>query len=264
MTDKVAPSRIASVAQLHTTAEPEKIVGWYCTNCGTIYSTLEEARRCGRRYSPTPGAKNCSDWTCQKCGQPAFAAYQSYCAMCLQGRQRVQEDRRLHAAPLVDPYPDDRPVFYDGEFYDSLDDLIETFEDDGAEPPSRVWAAKGVALQIDLRETIEAIFEADQVDADDIEIEALPGFAELEQAVSTFNAKQEVNWWQPGDSAVAVQQTPESDLSSLPNLKLVHKCVMHILCAPEAEDAQDYTLEAIELAKEIVASLEPDTEDSDD
>lgn len=185
---RAEPSRRAVAAPLVKQEDPTTVVAWYCTNCGTVHKTQDDAERCAQR-------KGCTEWTCEECGEPAFAPYQWYCHKCRAVHQRQREEKELAEALEVIPaakYPSEYPVVYDGEFYPSVEDLIEAFEEDGCEVPKRVWATSPRIFQLDALSILESYFHEWVEEGSDADVHNLNGIAAFELAIEHFNAEQDV------------------------------------------------------------------------
>lgn len=198
---RAEPSRRSVAEALVKESDPTKVVAYFCKECGTVYSDLrgtgkDDAERC----SQTP---RCTDWSCEECGEPAMSPYQWYCLSCLSKRRSAKEDEDLAKAETViaaDEYPDDRPVFYEGDFYPCLEELLEAYEWEAQTIPDRVWAAEPSVFQLDLDDALEAAFERWAEGMGGYTLDDISGQDELRAAVEEFNKGQDITiYWQRGE-----------------------------------------------------------------
>lgn len=102
------------------------------------------------------------------------------------------------------------PVFADDDFYETIEDCLECFEDNGEEPPEYIWGAKGKPIiQVDLDSIMDHFLE----DAyEEWEWDG-SGKEEFELAIEKFNAaNNNLNntVWTP-DYSIAIVIDPEDE-----------------------------------------------------
>jgi hypothetical protein len=195
------PSRRAVAEALVKESDPSKVVAWFCTNCGTVYKTKDDAERCAMGKRKMREVEPCTEWTCEECEQPA-APYQWYCQACLSRHRSEKEAKLLDECQKVtraEDYPTDQGVCYDGEYYYCLEDLVETFDLEGWDLPPRVWATEPSIFSMNADDIIAAEVERWADSCDDVDIDQVAGREEFRAAVEAFNAKQGMTlWWQGG------------------------------------------------------------------
>lgn len=195
---RAEPKRKALVDALVKQADPTKVVAYFCTNCGTVYSDKgghgkQDAERCAvkspRRWGRSgPGPEEqtpCSEWACEDCGEEC-SPYQWYCSKCI-GKHRVDHEAvKLAKAEVVPDYPDDQGVVWNGEYYHCIDDLIDHCESGGDDIPDRVWATAPVPFRLNAEEILEHAFENWSEGCEDAE-PYYSGEDEFKAAVAAFN-----------------------------------------------------------------------------
>lgn len=189
---RAEPKRKAPVDALVKQADPTKVVAYFCTNCGTVYSDKGghgkyDAERCARveRHRWNQEATPCSEWACEDCGEEC-RPYQWYCSKCI-GKHRVDhEAAKLAKAEVVPDYPDDQGVVWNGDYYQCIEDLIEHCEYDDIPIPDRVWATAQVPFALNADRILEHAFEEWSEGADDVDSHFC-GEDEFKAAVAAFN-----------------------------------------------------------------------------
>jgi hypothetical protein len=168
---------------------------WCCETCGSLKLDQESADKC---------------CVCSYCDQPieqdkiGKGDYSYIHGKCSDEREREREAARIEKAEKLDSW--DGPVQWDGVrggwgdgFFSSLDELIESLEDDddddGAELPEYVWCCKEAKrARISLSSVLENLAEDMYEDAAD----NFQGVDELQAAVDKFNElNKSVISWEP-------------------------------------------------------------------
>ena len=195
---RAEPKRKAPVDALVKQADPTKVVAYFCTNCGTVYSDKggtgkEDAERCGvksrRRWGrsgPDPEEQTpCSEWACEDCGEEC-SPYQWYCSKCLSSRNVDREDVKLAKAEVIENYPCDQGVVSNGNYYHCIDDFIDHCESNEYDIPDRVWATEPRPFQLNADDILEHAFEEWSDGCEDAE-PYYSGEEEFRAAVAAFN-----------------------------------------------------------------------------
>jgi len=201
MTDIVQPSRRAVAEPLVKAAKPDEVVAWFCTNCGTVYKTKEEAERCTVKRGDIP-SECCTEWSCEECGAPSFSVYQRYCHGCMNTRRAKREQESLAKAEKVieaKDYPEDQGVVYDGKFYCSIEGFVEHCEDEGIEVPARVWATTPSKFALNADEILDYAWECFLDGCDELDMSNIEVADEFRAAVKSFNEQQKATmYWECG------------------------------------------------------------------
>lgn len=192
------------------------LIGFACSECklfssiltygGDIEGTRTQVTRCCNAVCEWEGCtqtrrrKSCSIY-CDKHRE--------------ESRKKDERDAFEKAKKLL---PDD----YDGEcvrekdgrfgndgFFDSIEELMETYEDAGVEPPSYCWATTSDRFQLNADSILESALEQhfedawEQVEAED----------ELKEFIKTWNEKQMiVTYWEDRSRAIMLPVKEEASI----------------------------------------------------
>lgn len=196
MRPRAEPKRKAEIGALIkardvNTGEAAPVVAYFCKNCGTVYSNKGgvgkyNAERCSvkRPWKGDP-SKFCSEWACEQCGEPS-SPYQWLCSKCLNKRRWSREKEKIAKAELAEDYPDDQGVFWEGNYYGCIEDVIDYCEGEGIDIPDRVWATEPVPFVLDMDGILDSAFENWAEGCGDIE-PSFRGRAGLRAAFKAFN-----------------------------------------------------------------------------
>jgi len=188
---RAEPSRRATVESLVKTSDlTGPIVAWFCTNCGTVYRTKDDAERCTVKTRDRDRSKHCTEWTCEDCGEPAFSAYQWYCHGCLDKKRKARLELKLANSLSVvkaKDYPSDRPIIHDDDWHASLDEFLEHCEEEGLGVPARVWATEPEKFGLDADDILSGALENWSEGCDDFDMDLIHGEDEFRAAVKAFN-----------------------------------------------------------------------------
>lgn len=189
---RAEPKRKAPVDALVKQASPSKVVAYFCTNCGTVYSDKngtgkEDAERCARkvRHRWNQEETPCSEWACEDCGEEC-SPYQWYCSKCIGSHRVDSEAVKLAKAEVIEDYPGDQGVVWNGDYYHCIEDLIEHCEYDDIPIPDRVWATAPTPFRLSADDILEHAFEEWSEGADDVDFHFC-GEDEFKAAVAAFN-----------------------------------------------------------------------------
>ena len=158
--EELATSDLAAVTTALVFADnPDKVVAYVCRACGTVYSDKlgtgqHDAERCPK----------CSEWTCEECGKPA-SAFQWYCMACLAKQRTSHARKKLAEAQAVRAadYPDDHGVVWEGNYYPSLDVLLDHCEYEGLDVPDRVWATRAECFTLNAEDIVTDAWKTGQM-----------------------------------------------------------------------------------------------------
>ena len=224
---RAEPSRRSVAAPLVKAGHPGEYVAWYCTNCGTIYKTKDDAERCAVKNGEARFAKGrkgmddtkpCTEWSCEECGKPAFAPYQWYCGSCLSKHRTARDQEKLAKAEKVvkaEDYPDDQGVVWDDEWYCCLEDFVEWCHNMDVDVPPRVWATSPSRFHVNADEILEAEFENWAEGCDDIGMDSIVGVDDFKAFVAAFNERQTATLWWECDTAVDLTGVSWESMSGL-------------------------------------------------
>lgn len=116
----------------------ETVVGYACALCGASFlihrdAGIEEVR------SQHDAAQNHCGRKCA-CGEALDGHYQLACMKCQVAAHARKEQRRFEQAEKLTIEAYDGPVFWEDEYYFSVDELLDHCEDQELELPTYVWA----------------------------------------------------------------------------------------------------------------------------
>jgi len=143
----------------------EKIDAFKCLNCNKVYLKEDIAKDC------------CAPKFCQSCGKQ-LNNYMLKCDSCIE-KQRFEKAEKLNEW--------EGKVYHNDEYYDSVEEFIESCEDNENEIPEYIYVAeprKWKGLNIDLDSQLEDEYE----DA----IENIVEITELEEFLKKWNEKQNI------------------------------------------------------------------------
>lgn len=198
---RAEPKRRAVVEALVKESNPTKVVAYFCTHCGTVYSDKngsgkENAERCTvnnrqarfdreRKWREVAAVEPCTDWVCEKCGGEC-SDYQWYCERCRSRHQASCEEKRLATAEVVPNYPYNQGVYWNDSYFDCIDTFIDFCEMEGIEVPDRVWATERIPFELDADDILESAFEDWSEGCADVD-DKYCGEDEFKAAVAAFN-----------------------------------------------------------------------------
>ena len=189
---RAEPSRRAVAETLVKQSKPDEVVAWFCTNCGTVYKSKDDAERCvvrnrhWHRHCPRPDSiKSCTNWACEDCGVEC-TAFQWYCHKCIDKHRTDPDDEKLAKAEVVENYPSDQGVFWNGDYHQSIEDLIDHCEYNGIDIPDRVWATSPTPFSVSADNVLEHAFEQWSEGCEDAE-PCYSGEDDFRAAVKSFN-----------------------------------------------------------------------------
>jgi len=144
----------------------EKIDAFKCLVCNKAYLKEKIAQDC------------CSPKFCQSCGKQLEYKYMLKCVSCIE-KQRFEKAEKLSEW--------NGKVYDNDEYYDSVEEFIETCEDNENEIPEYVYVVeprKWKGLTIDLDSQLEDEYEE--------AIENIVEITELEEFLKKWNEKQNI------------------------------------------------------------------------
>ena len=140
---------------------------FYCEKCRMVKRTQYEAEQC------------CKPYKCSSCGKDCERQYYTICNECDRQREITREQERFAKAEKVTEW--DGPVLYGDTYYESIEDMIETEED---ELPDYVWTCTiEKFVEIDVDGILQRICENGYEDFDE---SSLKGIEEFEVAARKF------------------------------------------------------------------------------
>lgn len=146
-------------------------------------------------------SKDIVERCCQpcKCGKPARNRFESKCSDCVDAEYRERKAKQLDEAELVEwdgsmIFSEEVSGYRDG-WFDSPDDLADYLadEDEDLGKPEFAFLGRKCVRELDLSRAIEQMTEDTYEDAE--VCATLEDLARLEEAVTAFNAKYAVTYY---------------------------------------------------------------------
>ncbi len=169
---------------------------FFCVECRCVYVSKEMAEWCH-------GDRLCA------CGKKIQRGYRTeQCDQCrsdeMHAEEAVKEAARFEKAKKITNAEYDDGMVYDGDrYFTGVEDALEHYESNDADPPKYLWACTNVGLP---KASAESIYDNLLEEMwDDADTSDLNGVEELEAAVDAFNkANESVSLWQPDYSLAIV------------------------------------------------------------
>jgi hypothetical protein len=174
------PSKPSVAEALVKESDPTKVVAWFCTTCGRVFNSKDDAEKCPK----------CCEWACEDCGKKC-TAFQWYCTSCITKHRYQRERKQLMECTNVIPweeYPSDQGVVWEDEYFQCLQDVEDHCEYHGLELPQRVWATEPLPFMLNTDDILDHAFEEWSDGAEDAE-RRWDGETELRAAIDAFNQK---------------------------------------------------------------------------
>lgn len=160
--------------------EENRSVGYACGACGALFLFRKGEPEEGECAAKRDEALNHCRKFCA-CGAALEKYYRLRCAACEGKLAAEREQKRFEAAEKVTLEDYDGPVYWNDEYYDSVDELLDHCENCEFEIPQYVWATKRCEFRIDAVELVSEQLERQEMYED--AIEDIP-----EQATKTLQA----------------------------------------------------------------------------
>ena len=170
-----ADGMIEAIELFHQDGQPAGI--WYCSQCRAVFPEKGQAEACH-------GTRLCA------CGKLAANRYSESCQECESKawRERMvrEEMERYEKATKVPAAKwNGDQVFWDGCYFETVDEAIEHAESGGMPTPKYIWAARNQGVpRADIEDLLTNVLDSMWEDAD---MDDLNGVQELEAAIAVFN-----------------------------------------------------------------------------
>jgi hypothetical protein len=179
--------------------KPDEVIAYACGKCGWVVAGIGKGPGmfAMERDAISFAVRHCGPWTCEKCGVEHDRAHQPTCRECFNkawAKKRADKEKeRFEKAEKVTEY--DGPVFCEaagtgGEFFSTVQDLIDHCECEDVDVPSCAWTCIKKHPQIDIESMCEQALDEhhEGCELDDVE--------ELEAFIKQWNAKQTGESWE--------------------------------------------------------------------
>lgn len=173
---------------------------FFCEKCKIVAHSKSLAEQC------------CNNYKCQDCGNDTGSRLWLVCDRCRDMREIKREQERYEKADKVTEWAG--WVFDGSDYFESIDDMAERYEDDSRELPDYVWACEcNHFVHADVSDITERM--ADNA-YEDWEPDTLAGLNELKSALGKFNDQnKDVCSYSPDyTKAVLIKQSLETAISS--------------------------------------------------
>lgn len=147
--------------------------GWKCKTCGNFFQKNKQIQ------DPEHNARYCcaSDFPCE-CGGRYEKPY-SFCMECREKSYLRIEKEIFDNAELVEY---DGPFFVDDNFYNDIDEYLQSCEDEDIKPEAYAFVPKKFPCQLDFKDITSHAFE-------DIAESQIVGMDDLKKSIEEFNLK---------------------------------------------------------------------------
>lgn len=186
-----------------------KLVKYYCGNCGTIYNTAKNAEEC------------CESLVCSKCGREIkrnrkTGIFDSYRINPLRCFDCYLKDRFDAMEVITEDKYDDTPVFFNNEFYYSLEDFVECHQIESAKDiPEFVQLAERVEVEkINVFNVLQNLEENTGLeDTEDLYKDK----EELCEFIKKWNEKQTNYYWVATDKKLKLSEKTKKEMLEIFN-----------------------------------------------
>lgn len=163
-------------------------INYQCTKCGRVYNNKESAEVC------------CKQYHCKYCGKET-SQFMLVCNECAE-RKHFDKATKMSLDEYCQKFPGNM-VFYQGQYYSEVQELLDYLSDEGEPTPDYVWGTVKQWLILDADSIICDLEE--NSDLEDFEV-CVKGRKELGTFIDSWNEKYGEDYFMENDIAVLLNE----------------------------------------------------------